>query len=98
MLKEQIVSLLHSFFVYWQRLQLRISTRISEPMRQAFESKKNPETFIQMTTLGFTSALLCLSANTVLHCGVKKTPSMLLVFHYSPVKPNPKPNTTSLVT
>lgn len=41
MLKEQIVSLLHSFsYVYWQRLQLRISTRISEPMRQAFESKK----------------------------------------------------------
>lgn len=76
------------FSVYWQRLQLQILTRISEPLRQAFESKN--ETFIQMTTLGFASALHCLSTNTVLHCGIKKTPSMPLVFHYSPVKPNPK--------
>lgn len=68
-LKEQDVSLLVPFFpVHWQRSPLQILTSISEPLQRASESKD--EAFIQATTLGFTSAPLCLSTNTVLHCGV----------------------------
>lgn len=67
--------LLFSLFFFWQSYWLQILASISEQLQQAFESKDKAS--IQNTVPCFKGALLCLSTNTVLHCGVRSHPQYL---------------------